>query len=178
MCPFQVIQTNSCRVRKFFHVPILSESDSLFSEGYGIKLKRMFVLSFCETLYLLENQKIIVLNEKTRTNLDFKDLFTRFVKEDMFFWKKYIVYRDLRSRGFIVREMVDRKNIFEVWERGQFNKKDSSYFVKIVVEGISEETSILINNLELSMEIGKDLKLAVIDPRGEIVYYGLNQANF
>jgi tRNA-intron endonuclease len=173
MCPFHVIQTN-----KFFHVPILSEADSLFSEGYGIKHKTRLILNFSETLYLLENKKIIVIDEKTRTNFDFKELFTRFTIDDALFWKKYLVYRDLRSRGFIVREMVNKENTFEVWERGLFNKKDSSYFVEIIVEGLSESISILINNLELSKENDKILKLAVIDQRGEIVYYGLKQANF
>ncbi len=172
MCPIHVIQIN-----KYFQVPILSEADSLFSEGYGTKLKKMFVLNFCEVLFLLENKKIIVINEKTRRNLDFKELFTRFTKDDKFFWKKYLVYRDLRSRGFISREVENKESMFEVWERGQFNKKDSSYFVRIIVEGLSEDTSTLINNIELSKKIGKNLKLAVIDPRGEIVYYGLEEAN-
>jgi tRNA-intron endonuclease len=168
-----------------FFVPSLSEANSLFSEGYGLRSEFRFTLTFYEVLYLLENNKIAVIDEKTRINLDFKELFIRFSNEDAFFWTKYIVYRDLRSRGFIAREIGEikdgfkracNKDIFEVWERGQFSKQDSSYFLKIIIEGLAEATSSLINDIERSGELNKMLKLAVIDRRGEIVYYSLRPA--
>ena len=52
----------------------------------------------------------------------------------------------------------------------------SSMAVVGIIEGIAEATSSLINDIERSGEINKMLKLAVIDRRGEIVYYSLRPA--
>lgn len=173
MAPVHVIFSDNS-----LFVPTLSEANSLYNDGYGLRIRTKYLLTFCEVLYLIEIGKIIVSDEITRKNLNFKELLMQFSKKDVFFWTKYMVYRDFRSRGFVVREVNDADITFEVWARGQFNKKNSSYFIAIILEGIPEASSSIISKIEFSFGLDKDLKIAVIDRRGEIVYYSLKSIDF
>jgi tRNA-intron endonuclease len=89
-----------------------------------------------------------------------------------------MVYRDLRSRGYVPKEGFGFGVDFRVYERGEFEKKPAKY----VVFGISEGTKIKANKLAETIDqiakMGKDAVVAVIERRGEVIYYKMSKVAF
>ncbi|MCW4049245.1 MAG: hypothetical protein NWE89_05850 [Candidatus Bathyarchaeota archaeon] len=160
-------------------IPAQSEADSLHSDGYGHWVgNHILSLKPHETLYNVERQKIAVVDEDTNKRLSFQELLHVFTKNDSKVWTKFIVYRDLRTRGFITQGSEDDQVDFEVYERGTFRKNPPSINVIIISEGVPEPMSEVIKRLSKTEKKGQELKLAVVDRRGEIVYYSLSEKKF
>jgi tRNA-intron endonuclease len=160
-------------------VPAQNEASSLYQDGYGSLLSdsRLLTLRPFEALYLTEREKISVVDEKSRERLDFQGLILRFTDMDLNIWTRYVVYRDLRVRGFVAREGPGHGVDFLVYERGSYGKRPPRYLVHTVWEGAQEPLRRLGDMLTAAEEAGRILRLAVIDRRGEIVYYTLTEMN-
>ncbi|MGQ9679472.1 MAG: hypothetical protein ACUVV4_01680 [Candidatus Bathyarchaeia archaeon] len=160
-------------------VPSLSEANSLYQDGYGSMLEGdMLTLMPVEALYLMEKVRIILIDEDRHAKLTFQDLLQRSSEKDSLVWTRYIIYRDLRSRGFVVREIVGDDVCFHVYERGSYGKKPPRYLVYAISEGIPESFRHLYEVLESAKRDNRILRIAVIDRRGEIVYYTLSEIDF
>ena len=59
-------------------------------------------LEIVEALLLIERKRLKVFDEK-KQELDFQNILKDTLEVDPKIWTKYFVYRDLRSRGYIVR---------------------------------------------------------------------------
>ena len=158
-------------------IPSISEADSLYNDGYGHRIRNQLILSSLETLFLLDMNRLIIIDESDRKKVNFKDLFERYYRNDNDLWTKYVVYRDIRMRGFTIKT-EDNESGFSVYERGTYQKKPPAYYLYIINEGSSETIGNLRKILHKSAETGRNLKLAVIDRRGEIVYYSLDELDF
>lgn len=158
-------------------VPALRESNSLYQNGYGSLLVEDGVLTLtpCETLFLAERGKLSVISQETREPLSFNEQLSRFTASDGLIWTRYLVYRDLRSKGFVVREGYGLGVDFLVYERGEFGKSPPKYLVFGIWEGEPKKMGDLLVLLKFAREKGKILKMAVIDRRGEVVYYTLQE---
>ncbi len=160
-------------------VPAQNEANSLYQDGYGSLLSDSYLLTLrpFEVLYLTEREKISVVDEKNRERLDFQGLIWRFTDADPNIWTRYVVYRDLRARGFVAREGPGHGVEFLVYERGSYGKKTPKYLVHALWEGVQEPLRQLGDMLTAAEDAGRILRLAVIDRRGEIVYYTLTEMN-
>jgi len=160
-------------------IPSLSESNSLYQDGFGSMLDgKMLALRPIEALYLTERERITVIDENSLLKMTFQDILQRFSEDDRLLWTRYIVYRDLRGRGFVVREIPGDNIRFYVYERGSYGKKSPRYIVYTISEGISESLEHLYGILASAEIENKILRIAVIDRRGDIVYYTLSEINF
>lgn len=158
-------------------VPAQNEANSLYQDGYGSLLtdSRLLTLKPFEALYLAEKDKISVVEEKSRERLDFQGLIWRFTDVDSNIWTRYVVYRDLRARGFVAKEGPGQGVEFLVYERGSYGKRTPRYLVHTLWEGAQEPLRHLGDMLAVADDAGRILRLAVIDRRGEIVYYTLSE---
>lgn len=145
----------------------------LLDRGYGKLEDGRIILSPVETLYLASEGKIDVLDEKDYS-LSVDRLLSVFLAYDPDIWVKYLVYRDLRSRGYIVKEGVGFGCDFRVYRKGSYGKEAAKYLVFALPEGRSYKLSELEDIASRTKRLGKDLILAIIDRRGDIVYYSLN----
>jgi tRNA-intron endonuclease len=161
-------------------VPAQNEANSLYQDGYGSLLadRRLLTLKPFEALYLVERGKITVIDEKSRGRLVFQELLWRFSAEDPVIWTRYVVYRDLRTRGFVARDGPGLGVDFLVYERGSYGKRLPRYLIYSISEGNQEPLRHLGEILSHAEESNKILRLAVIDRRGEIVYYTLSEMEF
>ncbi len=161
-------------------VPAQNEANSLYQDGYGSLLteNRFLTLEPFETLYLVESGKIAVIDEESREKLVFQELLWRFSADEPNVWTRYIVYRDLRTRGFVARDGQGLGVDFLVYERGSYGKRSPRYMVYNIWEGAQESIRHLGDVLNTAEEANKILRLAVIDRRGEIVYYTLSETDF
>jgi len=153
--------------RKRIYLPRSENLKELRERGFGrLKGDRIF-LSPYETFYLMEKGRIRVVTQRRREELTLRDLVKKLSVGKPEVWIKYLVYRDLRDRGYIVREAsgVD----FEVHGKGPLRR-----IVSIVFEGREASLERLNKLLQYAMRERKELVLAVIDRRTDIVYYTLS----
>ncbi len=160
-------------------VPDLSDADSLYQDGYGsFREDRLLTLKPFEALYLLERSRITLLDERDRGGLSFEELLRRLSSVDPLSWTRYVVYRDLRARGFVVREGRGEAADFLVYERGSYPKRPPRYLVHAVCEGSPEPISQILEVLKAAEGEDRILRIAVVDRRGELVYYTIAEMGF
>jgi len=149
--------------------------EGLSSRGYGVAENEKLTLTLCETLFLLTKGIIEVRDKKTREDVGFQDILNRFESLDENAWVKYLIYRDLRSRGYVAREGFGLGIDFRIYERGEYGKETAKYLVFGIQEGQPVSVEMLAQALKNVHGLKKSLVIAVISRRGEVVYYSLSQ---
>jgi len=149
--------------------------ESLSTRGYGVLENGNLLLTFFEALFLITKEVLEVYDEKTGKSTSFQDILERFQSTDKDAWVKYLVYRDLRSRGYVVREGFGLGIDFRVYERGEYGKEIATYLIFVIQEGQPVLIEELGRALSYVLNLKKKLVLAVINRRGEVVYYSVSQ---
>lgn len=149
--------------------------ENLTSRGYGTLEDKELTLTSQEALFLQSKGILEVVKGKSGEILDFQELLHQFELIDRNFWVKYLIYRDMRSRGYVVREGFGLGTDFRVYERGEYGKATAPYLVLGVQEGKPIPAKELVHVLKHVQSLKKKLILAVVNRRGEIVYYTLSK---
>jgi len=169
--------TSGALLEKGVQVTEQSSIDALSQRGYGTMENGTFTLAFCEALYLLDKGMLEVKDAKG-AKTDFQSLLCCYEKVDENAWVNYLVYRDLRSRGYVAREGFGAGIDFRVYERGVYGKDTAAYLVMSTQEGTPVPIQDLTNAMLQCQSQKKELVLAVMNRRGEIVYYSVSQLTF
>ena len=148
----------------------------LEESGYGSREGDVLALRDYEALYLLYSKKLILQAEGGE--MTFEGLAELAQKKERDSWTKFVIYRDLRSRGYIVREGFGFGTDLRVYERGDFPKKAAKYVVFALDEGIEKGMSDLRESVKEMAKMGKEAIIAVIERRGEVIYYKVSRARF
>jgi tRNA-intron endonuclease, archaea type len=154
-----------------------SNIDALSSRGYGTVENKVFKLSFYEALYLVDRGMLEVKDENGET-VDFQTLLRRYEVQNDNAWVNYLVYRDLRSRGYVVREGFGGGVDFRIYERGSYGKDTAPYLIMITQEGKPLPVNDLADALTKCTSQKKELILAVTNRRGEVVHYSVTPLSF
>ena len=93
--------------------------------GYGTREGHELVLRDYEALYLAYGKKML-LEDKSGKEVTFEGLAEIAQKNAMDSWTKFVIYRDLRSRGYIVREGFGFGTDLRVYERGTTRRRPRS----------------------------------------------------
>ncbi|WP_455644670.1 tRNA-intron lyase [Methanosphaera sp.] len=138
---------------------------------YGNLTESGLELSFIEALFLLTRAKIEIFDEKENP-ITIEDL-TKIVREKHIF-SHYLVYKDLRIRGYIIKTGFKYGSDFRIYERGHApGDGHSNFLVKI----LSEEQSIKVRDFSSYVRVAhgvrKTLLLAVVDDEYDITYYNI-----
>ena len=171
------LKINGVLTEKGVEVTEKSNVDALSQRGYGTTENNVFTLAFYEALYLLDKEMLEVKDEKGE-EVDFQALLQVYEKTDQNAWVNYLVYRDLRSRGYVVREGFGAGIDFRMYERGAYGKDTAPYLILSTQEGKPVPIEDLTGALQRSQSQKKELILAVMNRRGEIVYYSISQLTF
>jgi tRNA-intron endonuclease len=65
-----------------------------------------------------------------------------------------------------------------VYARGHFGEKGTKYLIFGMNEGIQEKIGKLQKKIEQIIQMGKEPIIAVIDRRGEVIYYKISRIDF
>lgn len=155
----------------------------LFDNGFfgtlDLENKRLKLADF-EVLYLFDKKKIKVYYEKEDRYIDsLKELLGILSKLNSDIWEIYLVYSDLRSRGYVIKEGISEDIIFSVYGKG-----DNPIEVppKFYVFKLSEGKPISLKNLrkitQQALVSRKKLIIAVIDRQGDVTYYNVTPMVF
>ncbi len=130
-----------------------------------------------EALLLIRRKRIQVLDSKG-AELDFSVLLQILSKRHPRLWTQYLVYSDLRSRGYVVRTGYGKGLWFRVYPRGaKLNEVTAKYFVCAISEGSPLKVAELEKLSRLALRNRKKLMLAVLDRQGEATYYLVSPAD-
>ena len=158
------------------HVSDKSVINTLGHGGYGEQEDAILVLKSFESLYLLYLEKLVL--TKGRKRIGFDEFMRMCQKNDPGILTKFLIYRDLRNRGYVVKEGFGFGSDFRVYERGQFGAKGAKFLVFGLAEGQQEKMGSLQKKIEQITRMGKEPIIAVIERRGEVIYYKINKMSF
>ena len=171
------IRAKGVLTKKGVEVAEKSSIDSLSQRGYGTTENDVLTLSFYEALYL-QDKDLLETKDKAGKEADFQRLLRCYENVDENAWVNYLVYRDLRSRGYVVREGFGTGTDFRIYERGAYGKDTAQYLVLSVQEGKPLPVQDLVNAVQQCQSQKKELILAVMNRRGEAVHYSVAPLTF
>lgn len=137
---------------------------------YGNMTKDGLELSLIEALYLMEKGKLEI-------NIDSDDVtiekLIKLIREQGSF-TNYIVFKDLRNRGYIVKTGFKYGSEFRLYERGKSpGDGHSNYLVKVASENSKFMMSDLSSYVRVAHGVNKKLLFAVVDDENDITYYNV-----
>ena len=148
----------------------------LEQKGYGEMEKEKLLLKQFETLYLLYAKRLIL--KKGKKQIDFNSFMSLCQKTNPGLLTNFLIYRDLRNRGYVVKDGFGFGSDFRVYERGHFGEKGAKFLIFGFNEGQQEKMGNLQKKIEEITQMGKEPIIAVIERRGEVIYYKINRMDF
>jgi tRNA-intron endonuclease len=142
--------------------------DELRTKGFGEKEDAEYILKPYEALYLFHTRRLKLDNKPW---IDFNSFFETVLKHNRNIMSEFLVYRDLRSRGYVAKEGFGFGNDFRVYERGEYEKKPAKYVVFGIKEGTNTTAKEFASTVGQIQKMGKEAVVAVIERRGEVIYY-------
>jgi tRNA-intron endonuclease, archaea type len=145
--------------------------DTFSSQRLGEKLNEKIYYSLSEALYLVESKKMEIHDFKNK-KLSKKETLKRFEKIDKKFKTKYIVFKDLRQRGYIVKTALKFGAEFRVYEKGKNPGKEHAKWILFPVSETQQMTwhDFSAKN-RVSHSVKKNLLIAIVDEEGDVSYY-------
>ncbi|QLH74859.1 MAG: tRNA-intron lyase [Methanomassiliicoccales archaeon] len=154
-----------------------SEASQIYNRGYYGYPQRggSLELDIMEAIYLTESDRLKVFSDGKEIGL--QELVHAGVGSRQDFHTRFLVYRDLRQRGYIVK--LDGGDFdFRIFPRGGTPTTSQT---KAWVLAVSERSSFSIVDMlaqaEISERTRKELLLAVVDEEGDITYYEAERAD-
>ena len=115
-------------------------------------------------------------NDKNKSLHNFESLLIYFTQFDDRLWHKYIIYMDLRKRGYLVRTGYGDGIEFRVYKRGaDFEKDTAKFLIYPVFEGAPIELRDLDKMSRVAMGSRKDLIVATVDRLSKPIYYSVKK---
>ena len=148
----------------------------LEQRGFGETDGKKFCLKHFEALYLLYTNRLIL--TKRNKEIDFTHLLGISQKINPEIMTKFMIYRDLRNRGYVVKDGFGFGYDFRVYEKGEYGQKGAKFLVFGLNEGRQEKIGELQKKIDEIIHMGKEPIIAVIERRGEIIYYKINRIDF
>ncbi len=153
-----------------------AEGSALYNRGYfgTPKSGGALALDLLEAVYLVEAERLEVRRDDRRVSAP--ELFRAASIAIPSFEIRYLVYRDLRQRGYIV-EARDGPVDFQVYPRGGAPKKTpSKYWVRALSERAVFDLAELLARAEEAEGVRKTLLLGLVDEESDLTYYGVREA--
>jgi tRNA-intron endonuclease len=148
----------------------------LAAKGFGVKEGDTLLLKDFEALYLMYIKRLAVYDGDRC--LTFNEMVDYALRRDPDAWTRFIVYRDLRSRGYVVKDGFGFGVDFRVYDRGEHSSKPARYLVFSLNEGSKKGIRSFSKAVDKILEMGKEPVIAVIERRGEVIYYKVSKMRF
>ena len=143
----------------------------LYEKGrFGELIAGKFKYSLSEALFLLENNNIEIID---KSNILSKEEFLKRARRtDKNFLVKYIVFSDLRAKGYIVKTALKFGADFRVYDKGIKPGEDHA---KWIVFPVHESNTLTWHDFSAKNRVShstrKNLLIAVVDDEDDVTYY-------
>ncbi len=147
------------------------EAISLYNQSRFGELKSgKIIYSIFEALYLAEKGKLEVYFGKKKLN--FEKLMQEARENDKLVRTKYLVFRDMRNRGFIVKTALKFGADFRVYARGIKPGQDHA---KWILYPVSENSSLTWHDFSAKNRVAhstkKNLLIGIVDEEEDCTFY-------
>ena len=139
------------------------------SSGGGLTLDRY------ESVYLAEMGRVDLRGSTGRT-VAWPTVFRRAVRADPGFAVRYLVYRDLRQRGYVVRASAPPVAFTVLPRGGTLHKTPSRYWVEAISERVPFDLARLFDLAERAQSAKKLLLLGLVDEESDLTYYRVRRS--
>jgi tRNA-intron endonuclease len=148
--------------------------DQLSQKGFGELIERKLVLELKEAIYLIEKKKLKV--KKGRKVVSAAELLELGESIDKRFYSKYLVFKDLRDKGYVVKTGYKFGFDLRVYPKG---KKPGEAHTQWVVNVCTQDDAFSMPEISrmvrLSGNINTILIQAVVDSEDDINYYEIKR---
>jgi tRNA-intron endonuclease len=141
---------------------------------YGEVVNGKLFLSLIEAAYLLDKGWIKVFDGEKE--LGIQELFEIGRKKDEHFDLKFLVYKDLRDRGYTVKTALKYGSHFRVYRRGM--EEHSQWLIWVVPENLRFSPNDITARVRVAHGVRKNMIMAVVDEDNHIVYYKIEWVKF
>lgn len=148
-----------------------SEAGTVYGRGYfgtlgedGLRLDRF------ESVYLLEMGRLAVA-DAGGTSVDWPSLFRSATRAEPGFGVRYIVYRDLRQRGYVVRASPPPVTFAVLPRGGVLHKTPARFWVEPYSERVPFDLARLFELAERAQSAKKSLLIALVDEESDLTFY-------
>jgi len=149
-----------------------SEASQVYAKGFfgtpgsggGLTLDRY------EATYLAEMGRVD-LRGRSGSPVEWPTVFRRAVRADPGFAVRYLVYRDLRQRGYVVRASPPPVAFSVLPRGGTLHKTPSRYWVEAISERVPFDLAHLFDLAERAQSAKKSLLLGLVDEESDLTYY-------
>jgi tRNA-intron endonuclease len=154
--------------------------NAVYSQGWFGKFTKSNHLKLdpFETVLLLERKKIEVV-ETNNESIPVSRVVAFFSESIQDFLVHYLLYKDLRGRGYVVKKHSINEKYFELYERGATPKKAKHLALVVpMIEGVLFNIDDIDQIVSEAKKINKQLIFAVIDSLGDVSYYSVSELEF
>lgn len=153
------------------------DSDRISQQGfYGNRIDgNRLELEPVELLHLIERKRVTVETPNGKS-VSSDHIVKELLDEDPDLWTSYLVFRDLRSRGYAVRQGFGSGIGFRVYARGDKpGTSSANQLVYVLKEGVPISLSDLDMVTQTASGSRKSLVFALVDQNGEVNFYRVAQ---
>ncbi len=149
------------------------DADKLTSKYYGFREGKKLYLSLIEAAYLIEKKKIkVYLRDEPIDLSNFIDYASKIIER---FVPKYLVYKDLRKRGYVVKTAFKYGADFRVYEKGATpGREHSKWIVFVVMQDDAIYWNQIASMVRVAHSVKKELLIGVVDEEGDVTYYAFD----
>ena len=154
-------------------------ADKISQQGfYGTRTEaNELELEPVEVLHLIERKRVVA-RSASGVDLGPDDIVTELLEEDPDLWIRYLVFRDLRSRGYAVRRGFGGGIGFRVYARGEKpGAANANQLVYVLKEGVPISLADLDMVTQTASNSRKNLVFALVDQNGEVNFYKVAQSS-
>jgi tRNA-intron endonuclease len=154
-----------------------AEASQIHNKGfYGVPQSGgSLKLDLMEAVYLVESERLEVFHNGDRKSVS--DLLRLAHRTSEGFEVLYLVYRELRQRGYVVK-LGQHPLDFRVFPRGGSpNKTPSKWWVAAISERSTFDLGKLMDDLDRTTEVRKKLLLAIVDEESDVTYYEVRRVH-
>jgi len=153
-----------------------SDAGTVYGRGYfGTPDAEGLSLDRYETVYLSEMGRLAVVDGRGRA-VRWPDLFRRATRSEVGFGVRYIVYRDLRQRGYVVRRSPPPTAFAVLPRGGVLNKTPAKYWVAAYSERQPFDLAAIEALADRAHGAKKALLVAVVDEESDLTFYRLRRS--
>lgn len=152
------------------------EARELYNQSrYGTILENGKVqLSLLEALYLLEKERLEILDGKNKP-ITFEKFLKKTKKSEPNLWIRYCVFKDIRNRGYIIKTALKFGADFRVYDRGVKPGEDHA---KWIVYPVHESSTLTWYEFSAKNRVAhstkKRLLIGCVDEEGDCTYWEVN----
>jgi len=132
-------------------------------------------LSPVEILFLMEKERLEVFSVGG-SRISYKNFLITASKFDKKFETKFIVYKDLRERGYRIKTGVMDLRLYP---RGKIpGESESTHYIIAISERESLSIEHITEQINLARNLRKKLIIGAVDEDGEVTYYNIKEMDF